>query len=76
MFRIGGHVTAAGVPVAGATVTLVQLGLVAQTDEGGRYQLGSMAAGTYAVRAEKNASTRTTSVVVPRKPGGDYDIQI
>jgi hypothetical protein len=53
-FRIGGHVTNAAThaPIVDASVTLVELGLIARTDQQGRYHLGAMTAGTYTVRVE------------------------
>jgi hypothetical protein len=76
-FRIGGRVaTATGAAVADANVTLVELGLVASTDGEGRYQIGAMAAGTYTVRVQKEATVKTATVTVPAASGTDYDIEL
>src|SRR5262249_21002007 len=74
-FRIGGRVTDAGAAVANVNVTLVELGLVAKSDDRGRYQLGAMASGTYTVRAEHGTSAKTITVAVPPTATTDYDIQ-
>jgi hypothetical protein len=76
MFRIGGRVTAANAAVSGATVTLVELGLVARTDETGRYQIGSMPSGAYTVRVQKDTTIRNASVIVPRRAAADYDLEM
>jgi hypothetical protein len=81
-FRIGGRVTSAGpvpvagAPIAGATARLVEIDLAAQTDEAGRYQLGAMAAGTYTLRVQKDASVKTVTVIVPPGPGTNFDVQL
>ena len=76
-FRIGGRVTDAGdQPVVNASVSVVELGLVGNTDEHGRYQLGAMAAGTYTVRAEHGASVKSITVAVPPAAATDYNIQL
>jgi hypothetical protein len=76
-FRIGGHVTdAAHAAVVNATVSLVELGLVAKTDEQGRYQVGSMTAGTYTVRIETGATVKNVTVTVPPGVGTTYDVQL
>jgi hypothetical protein len=74
---IGGTVTnAAQAPVAGATVTIVELGLAATTDPGGRYGLGPMAAGNYTLHVVSGASTKDTSITVPATAGNNFDVQL
>jgi hypothetical protein len=77
-FRIGGRVTltAGGAPVPDAKVELAEPGLTARTDGEGRFQLGSMSAGTYTLRVTKDATVKTASVVVPPASDDEYDVQI
>jgi hypothetical protein len=76
-FRIGGRVAdAAGHAVVDASVSLVELGLAAKTDEEGHYQLGAMTAGTYTVRVHKDASVKSVSMAVPPVPATNYDVQL
>jgi hypothetical protein len=76
-FRIGGRVSnATSQAVADATVSIVEIGLAAKTDDEGRYQLGAMTAGTYTVRVQAGPATKDVSVVVPPTPGTSYDIQL
>jgi hypothetical protein len=76
-FRIGGRVTdAAGAPVANATVMLVAGGVAAMTDAAGLYTLGTLAAGTYALRAQSGAAVRDVSITVPAAAGSDYNVQL
>lgn len=77
-FAIGGRVTltAGGAPVVEARVELVEQGLAARTDAQGRYQLGAISAGTYTLRVQKDATSKTVSVVVPRGAGSNYDVQL
>jgi Pvc16 N-terminal domain/Carboxypeptidase regulatory-like domain len=76
VFSIGGRVSAAGKAVAGASVTIVEIGLAARTDAAGRYQVGSMSSGTYTVRVAAGATVKNVSVVVPRGAGSDYDVDL
>jgi len=76
-FRIGGRVTdAASDAVVDATVSVVEIGLTAKTDDEGQYQLGAMTAGTYTVRVQAGPTTKDVSVTVPPGPGSSYDIQV
>jgi hypothetical protein len=76
-YRIGGRVTnAASEAVVDASVSLLEIGLAAKTDEEGRYQLGALAAGTYTVRVQMGAGVTTMSVTVPPAPGVNYDVQL
>ena len=78
VFRIAGRVTdAAGEPAAGASVQITSLGLSAVTDAEGRYQLGTMPAGTYKLRAESGGAMHEKSVTVPRMDATkDFDLKL
>jgi len=77
-FRIGGYVTDAAThaPVVDASVSLVELGLAARTDQQGRYHLGAMTAGTYTVRVDKGTTVKSVTVTVPPAAGSNYDVQL
>ena len=70
---IGGTVTSStNATVSGATVQLVELGLVATTDSGGRFKLGPVSAGSYTLRV----GTATKTVQVPISDGNNYDVKL
>ncbi len=73
---IAGTVTSAGAPVAGAAVTVVELGSAATTRADGRFRLGPMAAGNYTLRVVSGTTTRTRSITVPAAAGSNYDVQL
>lgn len=73
---IGGAITSAGAPVAGAIVTVVELGLVNTSDAGGHFRLGPVAAGNYTLSVVSGATTRTKGITVPAPAGSDYDVQL
>lgn len=74
---IGGTVTdATNAPVAGAAVTLVEIGLTATTDGNGRFGLGPMAAGNYTLNVVSGASTKAKSITVPATAGSNFDVQL
>jgi hypothetical protein len=82
-FHIGGRVTdAAGAPVAGATVTLVESGLPAiqrgltTTDAHGRYRFGGLSAGPYHIRVQSAAGVAEVDVTVPAPADSNYDVQL
>jgi hypothetical protein len=75
-YRIGGKVTRAGNPVAGARVELVDAGLAARTDADGDYVLGAMAAGAYTLNVEADATTRQANITVPATGDRNYDLQL
>lgn len=76
-FRVGGMVSdATKAPVVGASVSVGSLGLTAVTGADGRYVLGPMPQGTYAVAVSSGATTRNLSFVVPAASGGNYDVQL
>jgi hypothetical protein len=83
IFRIGGRVTnAAGAPVAGATVTLIESGLPAiqrsltTTDVYGRYRFGGLSAGPYHIRVQPTAGVAEVDVTVPAPADSNYDVQL
>lgn len=74
---IGGTVTnAASAPVAGATVTLVEIGRVATTDANGRYTLGAVTAGNFTLHVVSGTSTKDKAITVPAMAGNNYDVQL
>ncbi len=74
---IGGTVTdATNAPVAGATVTLVDLGLTATTDADGHYRIGPLAAGSFTLHVVSGASTKDKSITAPATAGNNYDVQL
>jgi Pvc16 N-terminal domain/Carboxypeptidase regulatory-like domain len=73
---IAGTVTSAGAPVAGAVVTLLELGLSATSDSDGRFSLGPMAAGKYTLNVVSGATTQTKGITVPAAVGSNYDVQL
>jgi Pvc16 N-terminal domain/Carboxypeptidase regulatory-like domain len=76
-FRIGGKVSGAdNAPVAGATVSLVEAGLVTQTNADGGYHLGLVAAGTYTLRVQAGAAVKTVLVSIPATAGKDYNVRM
>jgi len=76
-FRIAGRVTdASHHAVVDASVTLVELGLVARTDDQGRYHVGAMTAGTYTIRVVKDASVKNVIVTVPPVATTTYDVEL
>lgn len=75
LFRIGGRVTdASDEPVVGATVTILNTGLVARTDTNGLYVLGVIPAGNYTLRAQSGGTTKEVPVTIPAA-GGNYDVK-
>jgi hypothetical protein len=82
-FRIGGRVIdAAGAPVAGATVMLVEPGLITTqrglttTDAQGRYRFGGLSSGAYQVRVQSTAGVAELDITVPAPAGSNYDVQL
>jgi hypothetical protein len=76
-YRIGGRVTnAAGLPMPDAVVRVEELGLVARTDWGGRFQVGAMPEGKYVLGVQGGSRARSVTVMVPPKPGSNYDVQV
>lgn len=76
-FRIGGRVTnAADAPVVSATVTLVEIGLVATTNADGRYNLGAMPEGNYNIRVQSGLTVQNVNITVPATAGNNYNVQL
>ena len=76
-FRITGQVTGAGdVPVAGARVSITQIGLAAVSDREGRYTLGMMPAGSYTLRAESGPTAKNVNIVVPAPAGRNFNVKL
>jgi len=75
-YRIGGKVTSGGNAVAGATVAVAGAGLSARTDGVGEYVLGAMAAGTYTLNVQSNATTKQVDITVPAAAGSNYDVPL
>jgi hypothetical protein len=76
-FRIGGRVTdSASLPVADASVRIVELGLAARTDADGRYQIGVMPAGSYGLHIEKGSAVANVAVTVPPAALSAYDVEL
>ena len=77
-FRIGGRVTdAADQSVAGATVTLVEVGLTAVTDSEGYYSIGIVPPGTYTLQVQSGAIAEQTGIAIPVATADrDYNLQL
>ena len=73
---IGGTITSAGVPVVGAAVTVVELGLTDTSDADGHFRLGPMGAGNYNLSVVSGARTQTKSITVPAPAGSNFDLQL
>jgi hypothetical protein len=76
--RIGGRVTwsADHAPVAGATVTLVERGLVSATDEHGTYQIGALPPGRYTLRVRCGKAAKTLKAIVLGKKSPAFDVEL
>jgi hypothetical protein len=77
-FRIGGRVTWSEdrAPVSGATVTLVERGLVAATDEDGTYQIGALPPGRYTLRVRCGKAAKTLKAIVQGKKSPAIDVEL
>jgi hypothetical protein len=77
MFRIGGHVTdSLNLPVAGATVRVVERNRTTTTDAGGAFTVSALPAGTFTLRATFGATTRDVPITIPAPVGSNYDVQL
>jgi Pvc16 N-terminal domain/Carboxypeptidase regulatory-like domain len=76
VFRIGGTVTSAGNPVAGATVTLGGSGLAARTDADGQYIIGVVKSGAYVLQVQSGTSSKQVNINIPATAGSNYDVQL
>lgn len=75
-FRIAGTVTdATGSPTVGATVTIVERGLVVSTDARGNFSISPLAAGSYTLLVQSGAKQKTVSITVPAT-SGNYNVQL
>ncbi len=77
MFRIAGHVTnAALLPVAGATVRIVERGRVTTSDAQGAFTISALPAGTFTLRATFGGATQDVTITIPPPLGSNYDVQL
>lgn len=77
VFRIVGQVTgAAGTPVAGALVSIVETGLAAISDHDGRYTIGMLPAGSYTIRVESGQITQTANIIIPAPAGKNFNVKL
>jgi hypothetical protein len=77
VFHIAGAVTnAASAPVMGASVTIVERGLMATTDANGDFSIGPLAAGTYTLQVLSGATQKGSSITVPATTGTNYNVQL
>ncbi len=81
-YQIGGLLMGAdGQPIAQATVSLVELGLIAQTQANGRYQLGGIPHQpgapplTQTLRVRVGAASRDYAITVPPPNRTSYNLQ-
>ena len=75
-FEIAGRVTdAASLPVADASLLIVELGLTTRTSADGLFSIGLIRAGTYTLRAEKAPASTQISITVPAPVGSNYNLQ-
>ncbi len=77
LVRIGGRITDANnLPVVGARVTLLRIGLGTLTDAAGRYTLTLPRPGAYNLRVRAGATAKTVRITVPAPAGSNYDVQL
>jgi hypothetical protein len=78
--QIGGTITSAGQPVAGAWVRIEEpLGAAiaaAPTAEDGRFTFGGLQPGTFVLRVRATGFTESTRTVDVPSASGNYDFQI
>ena len=76
-FTITGRVAdASGAAVAGATVTISELGLLSTTDAGGVYSLTMLPPGAYTLVVKKGAGTQNFAIAVPAPAGSNYNLKL
>jgi hypothetical protein len=78
--EIGGTITGAGQPVAGAWVR-IEDGLgsslgIATTDNNGRFLFGGLTRGAFLLRARAQGFNEATRTVDVPSPSGNYDVQL
>jgi outer membrane receptor for ferrienterochelin and colicins len=75
--RIAGTVTdSARAPLSGAQIAVVGTGLRTTTDEGGRFTIANVAAGTYDLRAQRIGRQAQTVPGVVVRPGEDTQVEV
>lgn len=74
-FHIGGTVTRAGAPVAGAIVSVSGSALTAQTGNDGRYVLDVMQSGPCTLHIVAGTDSKDLQVTIPAAAGSSYDVQ-
>ena len=76
-FRIGGRVTnATSQPVANASVSLVGTGFSTLTGDDGHFLLGMLPGGTYTLRVQSGATTKSVPITIPATVGNNYNVQL
>jgi hypothetical protein len=77
VFRIGGRVIdAASAAVPGAAVGIAALDLATRTGPDGRYVLGPLGAGDYALHVQQGAKAVDVTIHVPARTANGYDVTI
>jgi len=77
LFRIAGHITdAASLPVAGATVRIVERGRTTLSDAAGAFIVSALPAGTFTLRVTFGATSKDVSITIPAPVGSNYDVQL
>lgn len=79
VYQIGGTVRDAGTldPIAGAQVTLLEMGRTVLTDEDGRFTFLGLGAGNYTLRAAASGfTTADSAIVVPAAVLNAYDVNL
>jgi len=76
-FQIAGTVTdATSAPVAAATVTIVERGLMATTDANGNFSISPLVAGAYTLLVQSGTTQKSSSITVPATAGNNYNVQL
>jgi hypothetical protein len=76
-FRIGGQISdASNQPVEAAIVTIVELGLSTRTNADGRFVLGMLKPGDFALRVKTATTESNFPIKVPAPNGENYNVQL
>ena len=76
-FRIGGVVTDSNDdPVEGATVTITENNLSAETDSQGRYRIGLLSTGNYTLQVVSGIITHNVNISVPPSDLDEYNVKL
>jgi hypothetical protein len=76
-FRIGGSVVdSAAVPVANASVRVVERGRSTLTDAAGAFTVSAIPAGTFTLRVTAGAVTQDRTITVPAPVLSNYNVQL